>query len=153
MAIDLWLLRHGEAEPHGSRPDAERELTKRGRAQSRQAGAALAALGVSFDVIYASPKVRARDTAMLAAEPLGIEPVLDAGLAAGPDAGDALALAHAGRVLLVGHDPYLSQLVHDLTGARVRLPKGSLCGIRIAPPGELAVLLRPRDLAAMAEGG
>lgn len=150
MAIDLWLLRHGEAEPHGARPDPERELTERGREQSRRAGAALRALDIAFEAVYASPKVRAWDTAVLACESLGVEPIEHGPLAAGPDRGEALALASGGRVLLVGHDPYFSQLVHDMTGARVRLQKGAVCGIRVASPGELAVLLRPADLAAIA---
>ena len=63
MAQQLWLLRHGEAEPHDARPDDERELTDRGRAQARAAGAALAALKVEVHLAFTSPKVRARDTA------------------------------------------------------------------------------------------
>ena len=37
MPQQLWLLRHGDAEPHGSRPDAERRLTGKGERQSRLA--------------------------------------------------------------------------------------------------------------------
>ena len=63
MAQQLWLLRHGEAEPHDARPDAERRLTDRGREQARAAGCALAALKVQVHLAFTSPKVRARDTA------------------------------------------------------------------------------------------
>lgn len=146
MAIDLWLLRHGQAEAHGLKPDAARELTDAGREQSRAAGRALAALGVGFDLVYASPKVRAWDTAVLACEAFGIEPTLHEPLAYGVDVREARALAGAGRILLVGHDPYLSQIVYDATGARVRMAKGGVAGIRSAAPGELAVLLRPAEL-------
>ena len=48
MAPQLWLLRHGEAVPHDSKPDADRELTARGERQSIAAGEALARLGVVF---------------------------------------------------------------------------------------------------------
>lgn len=150
MAVELWLLRHGEAEPHGSRPDAERQLTPRGREQSLNAGRALAALGLSFDLVYASPKVRAWDTAVLACDALGTDPVLHEPLAYGVTFTEARALTAVGRTLLVGHDPYLSQMVCDGSGARVRLAKGGVAGLRIAAPGELAVLLRPRELAAIA---
>src|SRR5829696_8271302 len=44
MAAQLWMLRHGEAVPHDSKPDHDRELTPRGRGQSETAGRALAAL-------------------------------------------------------------------------------------------------------------
>jgi len=150
MAVELWLLRHGEAEPHGSRPDAERQLTPRGREQSLNAGRALAALGLSFDVVYASPKVRAWDTAVLACDALGGDPVLHEPLAFGVAFAEAKTLTAGRRTLLVGHDPYLSQIVYDASGARVRLAKGGVAGLRIAAPGELAVLLRPRELAAIA---
>jgi len=47
MAPQLWMLRHGEAVPHDSKPDFDRELTPRGRAQSEAAGRALAAWAVA----------------------------------------------------------------------------------------------------------
>ena len=106
MASQLWLLRHGEAEPHDARPDAERRLTERGEDQSRDAGLALAALGLVFDLVFTSPKVRALDTARLACAALGVEPVVHPPLADGLDVHEALALAAAGgpdaRTLLVG---------------------------------------------------
>ena len=75
MAHHLWLLRHGEAEPHDARPDDERRLTDRGRQQSIAAGRALAALGLEFHHAFTSPKVRARDTARLACQAMECEPV------------------------------------------------------------------------------
>jgi hypothetical protein len=55
--------------------------------------------------------------------------------------------AGLGDVLLVGHDPSFSLLVHDLTGAQARMKKGALAGIN---KGELVALLRPSELAAIA---
>src|SRR5689334_7455259 len=68
MARQLWLLRHVEAEPHGTREDSERRLTARGEEQALAAGAALARVGVLFDEVLFSPKVRARQTIELAAQ-------------------------------------------------------------------------------------
>ena len=151
MAQQLWLLRHGEAEPHDARPDAERRLTDRGREQSRIAGCALAALKVQVHLAFTSPKVRARDTAVLACEALGVEPIDHAALFAGFDVADALELlAAAGpdqRVLVVGHEPDFSQVVYDLTGARIDFKKGGIAAVRLdGTRGELIVLLRPREL-------
>ena len=42
MAQQLWLLRHGDAEPHGTRDDHDRKLSERGVEQARAAGKALA---------------------------------------------------------------------------------------------------------------
>jgi phosphohistidine phosphatase len=141
----LWLLRHGDAED-GS-PDAERELTEKGRQQSKRAGASLDLLGVKLDACLASPKVRAVQTAELACEPFGIEPQLEPKLAGGPFDAEALAAGLGDEVLLVGHDPDFSMAVHSLTGAQVRLKKGGLAGIE---KGELKVLLRPAELKRIA---
>ena len=152
MAQQLWLLRHGEAEPHGTRPDEERALTDRGRDRSAQAGRALVALELTFQYVFTSPKVRSLETARLAAESLGVEPVVHQPLHSGFDRDDAAALLHAAgedrRVLVVGHEPDFSQVIHDLTGARVDLKKGGVAGIRLEHPGrgELVVLLRPREI-------
>lgn len=155
MARQLWLLRHGEAVPHDAAPDAERELTDRGRRQAACAGRALAELKVEVQLCFTSPKVRARETAALACEALGIEPVEHAPLAEGFDAEEALALLHAAgadqRVLVVGHEPDFSQVVHDLTGARIGLRKGGIAAMAMdGRRGELVVLLRPRELAQIA---
>ena len=158
MARQLWFLRHGEAVPHDSRADdAQRELTARGERQSVAAGAALARLGVELAACYASPRVRAWDTARLACESLGVEPERVEALSAGFDREDALELlsAHDGdaAVLVVGHEPDFSQVVHDLTGARVDLPKGGVVAVGVERgSGTLTVLLRPRELESIAPG-
>src|SRR3954465_4396404 len=109
MAQQLWMLRHGEAVPHDSKPDTERELTPRGRGQADAAGAALAALNEEFAACYTSPKVRARETAELACAHLNIDPVIEPSLANGFSRVDALALLEAhdadAHVLIVGHEP------------------------------------------------
>ncbi len=158
MPPQLWLLRHGEAVPHHSKPsDAERELTARGERQAAAAGAGLARLGVEFAACYTSPKVRAFDTARLACRVLNIEPEQVPVLADGFGREDALdlLLAHTGdpdaRVLMVGHEPSFSQVVHDLTGARIDFKKGGIAAVRVERgSGELLVLLRPRELESLA---
>ena len=151
MAQQLWFLRHGEAEPHDARPDAERRLTSRGEEQSRAAGRALDALELTFQVVFTSPLVRALDTARLACEALGGEPVVDESLAYGFDVDDALALADAAgeskRLLFVGHNPDFEEVVGELTGATIDMKKGGVAGVRRhGRRGELIVLARPREL-------
>ncbi len=140
----LWLLRHAEAADGA--PDDERPLTERGIAQAQDAGRALARLGVNIDVCLSSPKVRAMQTAQHACAPLGVEVTPERRLAGEPfDAYDLV--AGLGDVLLVGHDPSFTLTVHNLTGAQARMKKGGLAGIS---KGELAVLLRPAELSAIA---
>ena len=151
MAPQLWLLRHGEAVPHDSKPDDERELTARGERQALAAGAALARLGLELSACYTSPKLRARQTAELACRALGTDPVVEESVGYGFDRDDALALLRGhgddARVLVVGHEPDFSQVVHDFTGGRVDFKKGGVAAVREARgSGELLVLLRPREL-------
>jgi phosphohistidine phosphatase len=159
MARQLWLLRHAEAEPHGTRADADRRLTARGERQAQAVGVALARLGVGFDAILSSPKSRARQTAEIAAaewspqqrERLRIHPPLAGEFDAARARDAASELTSDGRLLLVGHEPDLSGVVADLTGGQVDLKKGGLAVVRLEGlGGELALLLRPRDLALIA---
>jgi phosphohistidine phosphatase len=145
VAALLWLLRHGDAAA-GS-PDSERPLTKKGERQSQLAGQALKNLGVKLDACVTSPKVRAAETARLACESLGVDPVQEPKLAGGPFDPLALAAGLGDSVLLVGHDPDFSMAVHAMTGAQVRMKKGGLAAV---DTGELIVLLRPDEIAAIA---
>jgi phosphohistidine phosphatase len=143
----LWLLRHGEAADSAAE-DASRPLTSKGERQSVAAGRALAALGVEVEACLTSPKVRARDTARLACEPLGVEPE-EATALRGGDFDAAELAAGRGVVLLVGHEPDLSRAIQATTGARVKLKKGGLAGIDGAV---LVSLLRPAELKRLAAG-
>jgi phosphohistidine phosphatase len=151
----LWLLRHGEAVPHESKDDFDRELTARGERQSVAAGEGLARLGVELAACYTSPLVRARQTAELACERLSVRPVEHDALGKGFDVDVVreLLAAHEAddRVLMVGHNPSFEQVVLDLTGARVDFKKGGVAAIRVsAGRGDLLALLRPRELESLA---
>jgi phosphohistidine phosphatase len=142
----IYLLRHGDAE-RGDGDDAARRLTEKGQRQSKLAGQALSGLGTELDACLTSPKVRAAETARLACESLGIEPEIAEELREGGL--DSLALAAGrGEAMLVGHEPDFSNEIARLTGARAKLRKG---GLAIVDGNTLHVLLRPEDLAAIAD--
>lgn len=140
----LWLLRHAEAAD--GVPDDERPLTERGMRQADAAGIALARLGTHIDVCLSSPKLRAVQTAQRACDPLGVEVTIEPALAGEPFDVHVLT-AGLGDVMLVGHDPSFSLLLHDLTGVQARMRKGGVAGIA---KGELVALLRPAELVAIA---
>jgi phosphohistidine phosphatase len=151
----LWLLRHGEAVPHDSKPDFDRELTARGERQAVAAGEALARLGLELAACYTSPLIRAAQTAALACEALSGEPAEREEVGKGFDVEvvrELLAQHGDGdRILVVGHSPSFEQVVLDLTGGRVDFKKGGVAGIRVsAGGGELLVLMRPRELDTIA---
>src|SRR5437763_1638634 len=134
--MDLVLIRHAkaaDAECHGS--DSDRPLTADGRHAALAVGAALAGHGVAFDHIFASPLVRAVETAELVAVQtryagqLGIEHWLEP--EARPKEIEAALREGAGeRLALVGHEPSIGRLLSRLLdrpglslskGAAVRL--------------------------------
>jgi phosphohistidine phosphatase len=140
----VWLLRHAEAAD--GMPDDERPLTEKGMRQAEAAGIALARLGEHIDLCLSSPKRRAMQTAERACERIGVEVRPEPALGGSPVEVEDL-VAGLGNVLLVGHDPSFSLLLHDLTGTQARLKKGGLACIN---KGELVAYLRPVDLAAIA---
>jgi phosphohistidine phosphatase len=141
----LLLLRHGDAE-QGNGDDDARRLTPKGERQAVAAGEALAALGIEVGACLSSPKLRAAETARLACRALGIEFELTDELRGGPFDGPGLA-AGRGTVLLVGHEPDISDEVARLAGGRVKMKKG---GLAMVEGNTLLALLRPDELAAIA---
>lgn len=155
MSARLWLLRHGDAEPHGEKEDALRELTATGLEEARTAGIALSRLGAP-QVVLTSPRLRAQQTAAAAAAAFEGDPQVELSLSGGFRSADAteLVLRHPGQtLLLVGHMPDLSLVIGDLSGAAVGLRTGGLAELRGSGSNwELVTLLRPRDTGAIAAG-
>jgi len=153
MDTRLWLLRHGDAEPHGSKPDEQRELTPKGREEALWAGKALAALGAPT-LVLASPRVRATQTAEIASAEFGTTPVMEQSLSSGLTGEGALELVlrHPGEtLLLVGHMPDMAFIVGDLASSRVGFRTGGLAELRGGGTSwELTTLLKPREAKAIA---
>jgi len=158
----LYLLRHGTAEERGTGDDAERALVDKGRKQCRRVAALLGRLGVEPALVLTSPLRRARETAQETLLALGVEErvVAEGRLAPGGSVSAAVeAVLAAGwgleHVLVVGHEPMLSelaaQLVVDPPGAlHLDLRKSGLVEIEVLsrhpPRGALIGLIRPAHL-------
>jgi phosphohistidine phosphatase len=134
---DLYLLRHADAgDPaRWSDDDALRPLSGKGRRQADRLGRWLRALDLGPLAVIASPKVRAAETAAIVAASLGIEVQLDPRLAEGLDVETAQEILDeprtAGGVVLVGHDPDLSDLLSSLVGAPLPMKKGAIARLEI----------------------
>jgi phosphohistidine phosphatase len=143
--MNLFIMRHGvAAEPGtaGIKHDAERPLTREGEEKTRGSVKGMQALGLTFDAILSSPYLRARQTAELLAKGLSLERKLEFTEQLQPE-GNAKKLVDLLRhrrstenVLLVGHEPNLSQLISILvsgeTGFDVIMKKGALCKLNVA---------------------
>jgi len=165
---ELYIMRHGVAVTRGSAgfsDDSKRPLTSEGKRDMRDIAAGLLRLGFDVEWIVSSPLVRALETAEIVAESLGNNAPVDFSEALRPG-GSPEALLNSlakhnsrKRVLVVGHEPDLSQLAARLVGAgrhaNLKLKKGGCCLITFdefppKSPGQLVWWLSPRLLRKLA---
>lgn len=138
----ILLVRHGIAVPSGTPgiADPDRPLTRRGVARTRAIARALARLELDADRLLTSPLPRAARTAEILADAWDMRDRLETCDWLAPDAdGHALAAALAARterrLVLVGHNDGLSELVGVLAVGRprplwARLRKGGAARLR-----------------------
>ncbi len=139
--MNLYILRHGKAEPLGpaySRDDL-RPLSPRGRRRTERSAHGMAAANVTVDAIISSPLLRARQTAEIVHQGLGVAADIENvdALATGDLTGILAAVRSHERskgVMLVGHEPTLSQLISILAfgapGGALDLKPGGLCKLQ-----------------------
>jgi phosphohistidine phosphatase len=153
----LIIIRHAIAVPRGTPgvADEDRPLTPEGEAKFREAARGLARAFGRPDALLTSPWRRARQTAAIAGAAWKIEPA-DAQALAGGTFEEHAALLDAypkdAAVAVVGHEPYVSNLLARLVGARrperLELKKGGAAVVdlpgRLAEGGSLVAYLPPK---------
>jgi len=126
----LFLIRHAKSSRDDpALPDRERPLADRGKRDVVEMGKRLAKRDVKPDLIMSSPAVRALATAEVIATSLGCrrqDIVVNDRLYAG-EADDLLDVIRAlgdelERVMLVGHNPAMTELAHALSSEISQLP-------------------------------
>jgi len=168
--MEVYFLRHGEA---GKRmalaaKDGERALTAAGREEMKEVGDAMADIGFKFDVIATSPLRRAKETAAVVNKALKRKSPLEEWPELKPEGDRAMLYSRLGKlkagssVLCVGHEPYLTTAIGELTsrgdggtGFRIVLKKGGLARLSVTglgprPAAELRWLLTPKQIRKMA---
>ena len=159
----LLVLRHAKSSwKDPGLDDHDRPLNGRGRKTAPRMGTLLRERDLVPEHILSSTALRARRTAELAAEAAGFTGTLELApdlYLAGPER--AVRLLHDvpdrfRRVMLVGHNPGLQELVELLTGcaerfptaalARIELPAGAWAEVPAGRCGVLEGLWRPREL-------
>ena len=108
----LYLVQHGLAK--SEEEDPERPLSHKGISESEMVAGRLASLHIGVDSIFHSPKLRARETALIFAgqlKPLAIAAQRE-GLAPKDDSAiwKNRLQGEEGDVMLVGHLPHLARL-------------------------------------------
>ena len=155
----LIIIRHAIAVPHGTAgyADEDRPLTPEGEAKFREAARGLARAYDRPDALLTSPWLRARQTAAIAGAAWKIEPTETKALAGGSFEEQAAVLDRYPRdatVAVVGHEPYVSELLSQLLGTkraeRLEFKKGGAAVVELpgalAEGGTLAAYLPPKVL-------
>lgn len=163
--MNCYFLRHGIAvEPdEWSGTDFDRPLTGEGVERMEREANAIADLSLDLDRILTSPLLRAKQTAEIVADLLGLrrELVEDERLAGGfgVERLHSILAAHkeAEAIMLVGHEPTMSGTIGRLIGdASVELKKGALAGVLLpdasATRGTLVCLIPPKVLVKLGKG-
>ena len=155
MKRELLLLRHGKSDWDVGVDDFHRPLKDRGKRDAQRIGVWLSRQKMLPDYIVSSPAERALVTAQKACKAMGCGDQgvqrdkriyaagLDALLAVLGDCPDG-----AGRIMLVGHNPGLEELLVWLAGKAVPLPKDG----KLLPTATLARLQMPADWHALIAG-
>jgi len=163
--MDLLVLRHGEAGRRSTSPgDSKRSLTAEGRQEIVDLSNGLKSLEVKLDCILTSPLLRAKQTAEIVAKSLKYKGKIEELDSLKPE-GNRLEfysvlsrLKQDSMVLVVGHEPYLSEMISEAisqSGCRINLKKAGLARIRVLSTlpkirGELRWLLTPKHLKKIA---
>jgi phosphohistidine phosphatase len=136
----LYLVRHGDALPDESMADTQRRLSSLGQRQAAVAARFLQNLQPSLDLILSSPFLRARETA-LAFGQVYRKTKLQTSEQLVPTAHPAQMMAYLQTqplqsVLLVGHEPYMSEaiayLISGKTHTNIEMRKGSMACVAIS---------------------
>jgi phosphohistidine phosphatase len=158
--MQLLIIRHATAVPRGTPgiADEDRPLTPEGELKFREAAKGLARIVDRPTALLTSPWLRAKQTAAIAATAWGhVEPKESAALAGGSFEEQAAVLDHYPKdatVAVVGHEPYVSELLARLLGSRsedrLTFKKGGAALVdlpgRLEGGGELVFFLPPKVL-------
>ncbi|MBK5260516.1 MAG: histidine phosphatase family protein [Thermoanaerobaculia bacterium] len=160
----IVLLRHGIAEEKTEeKTDEERSLTSEGHARMKQIAKGIERAFPKAQVIYSSPLLRAVQTALWVSKGYRSRIKVNTSDALIPGAtpeefSEFLSTLKERRIIIVGHEPNLTDNVMELIGAGagqpVELKKGGCYGVRLRTEGGgmLEWLLSPRILRKLTEG-
>jgi phosphohistidine phosphatase len=133
--MKLYFLRHAEAEDGKDLDDHDRRLTTNGIERTSAAAKVMTKLDIVPLFIYSSPRVRARQTADIVAQHLGmgvdVREEVDFTFSLKAVEKLIAELKPEDDVMFVGHEPSFSATIGALTGASVEMKKGGLARVDV----------------------
>jgi phosphohistidine phosphatase len=166
--MDLYIVRHGIAidrEDPKCPPDPERYLTEEGVEKTKQVAKAIAALGITPDLLLSSPYVRAMQTAEIFANALKYSKqkirrtdLLLPGAESSALFRELAKDKQASSVFVFGHAPHLDELIAAAIASKHHITALKKAGVaalkfkRVSPPSaEFLWLATPRLLRRAAK--
>lgn len=157
--LTLVLVRHGDAEPKvDGVDDKDRKLVKKGVKQMRRVAYFLEEMELAFDRVMTSTLLRGYQSAEVILEELGEEDKkietlseLDPDKEPSEFVGKLKEMDNS-TLLIVGHEPFLSKLVKEITGGEVEFKKGAVAIVEYdvtKGSGALQLLLNQKVLKLM----
>ena len=161
--MEIYLMQHGSALPKGK--DPEEGLSPDGKAQIHASGKALKKMGITFDVMFSSPKKRSKQTASIVAEEVGFPPdkIIEAEKVKAltyPEETITFLAEYSGnqRILIAGHLPSVAEIASFLltegSKATIEFERGGCCRIDVEDlpthSGHLKWYLTPEQLELIA---
>jgi phosphohistidine phosphatase len=140
--MKLYFVRHGIAAPKEVlQADEERSLTPERRAKTRRVAKSLHNLEITPDLILTSPLARARQTAEILREELGIKKDLKVSDSLKPGhswAGlvhEIKSCGHLKELIVVGHQPSMGETISELLSGekslKIQLKKAGVCCVEV----------------------
>ncbi len=153
-----YFVRHGIAEDMAA-SDFDRELTSRGRRRVARSAQVMKRLNLQPARIFSSPRLRARQTAELIGAaldiPVSIVETLDFGFDLSGIERLTRDMHFDDELMFVGHNPDMSEVVHELTGVDLSMKKGGMARVDVlgsnARHGELLWLIAPKVFDALSK--
>ncbi|AWR96978.1 phosphohistidine phosphatase SixA [Acidianus sulfidivorans JP7] len=155
--INLLIVRHGDSEPKiDGKDDKDRKLVKKGVKQMRRIAEFIDEMEYNIDRIITSPYIRAYQSAEAILDELGIDDKkIETMDELSPDKDPSAFIekmkefTDESTILIVGHEPYLSNYIKAITGGNVEIKKGGMAVVEYdltQNKGELKLLLTQKVL-------
>ena len=160
--MDIYFMRHGKAQERSSNiaSDSKRALTEVGKKEIENIAKSLNVLGINFDEIISSPLDRAKQTGEIILKHTKIKKNMIIWDELKPETDAAktiakLAMMKFNSVLIIGHEPLLTNLVSKIIASEahvnISLKKGGIIHVRKVQEGTkfvgvLRSIMTPKQL-------
>jgi len=136
MGKIVVFIRHTDAQnaPVGGN-DADRKLTEKGISDAKKTARSIQPIVKEYSIrLIFSPMTRTLETAKILGKKLDLAPISEEWVAMGKlsDLHEAIETLQEEVLIVVGHEPTLSQWIESVSDVRIPMKKGAACALEFA---------------------